>query len=236
MGRVVSHNGALWQTVEPTTAGQEPSADLIWDTYCGPMALDAYDDGTTYNTGEIVSSGGYVYLSLNSSNDAAPGTTSWVALGTVAAASKALTILYPIGSGPSSQINTRNVYRLPNGYLRNASADPKQGVNARLGAPGNRWSDDWKIESDYIVTADIGPLFFRFVADTTVVSRYDPMFCEGLACRIGLEVCEILTQDDSKLSTIASIYKQFMGEARTINSIEAGPTEADEDEWITVRY
>jgi hypothetical protein len=53
----------------------------------------------------------------------------------------------------------------------------------------------------------------------------DPMFCEGLGARIGLEICEPLTQSDSKLSTISQIYKTFMGEARAINGIEQGPVE-----------
>src|SRR5207344_778069 len=38
-----------------------------------------------------------------------------------------LNIVYPIGSGPSSQNTTRNVFRLPAGYLRKAPTDPKAG-------------------------------------------------------------------------------------------------------------
>jgi hypothetical protein len=63
----------------------------------------------------------------------------------------------------------------------------------------------------------------------------DPMFCEGLAARIGLEICEEVTQSGEKLKTIASEYKLFMSEAREINGIEVGPVESPEDDYIVCR-
>ncbi len=63
----------------------------------------------------------------------------------------------------------------------------------------------------------------------------DPMFCEGLSCRIAIEVCEPLTQSTSKLAGITAEYKQFMGDARQVNGIEVGPVEPTEDEFITCR-
>jgi hypothetical protein len=62
------------------------------------------------------------------------------------------------------------------------------------------------------------------------------MFCEGLACRIGMEVCETLTQSDAKLKTIQGEYQKFMGEARLSDSIEAGFDDPPEDEYISVRW
>jgi hypothetical protein len=56
-----------------------------------------------------------------------------------------------------------------------------------------------------------------------------------LGARIGLEVCERLTQSTAKLSNIGAAYKVFMTEARTVNGIETGAEEPPEDDWLTCR-
>jgi hypothetical protein len=144
-------------------------------------------------------------------------------------------IIYPLGSGPAYDSSTRNIFRLPNGYLRQAPQDPKAGAYSYLGAPTGLPYNDWNLEGNYIVSADATPILLRFVADVTYVPAMDDMFCEGLAARIATETCEELTQSGDKLKNIAAAYKWFMGEARTVNGIETGPTEAPEDEFIVVR-
>ena len=76
---------------------------------------------------------------------------------------------------------------------------------------------------------------YRFTADVQDVTKMDDMFCEGLACRIGLEVAEPLTQSGAKIGTISQEYKTFMSEARIVNGIETGPTEPPEDDYVTCR-
>lgn len=142
---------------------------------------------------------------------------------------------YPIGAGPRNQSTTRNVFRLPYGFLREAPQDPKQGVASYLGAPSGLPYDDWVFEGDYITTSDQQVIILRSVADIQDVSLMDPMFCEGLAARIGLEICEPLTQSDSKLGTISQIYKTFMSDARNVNGIETGSVEPPLDDYITCR-
>jgi hypothetical protein len=78
-------------------------------------------------------------------------------------------------------------------------------------------------------------IVFRFVADVQDVAQMDPMFCEGLGARIGLEICEPLTQSDSKLNVISQIYKTFMSEARAENGIEEGTEELPLDDFISCR-
>lgn len=226
---------------------------LTTGTDADPTAVpDAWDTDTTYNIGDTVIDGSsnewQSKTDLNTGNAAIAG-LYWQA---VPVSNQAATQVgqdwlkinatvryqrfqYPIGSGPGQQTSTRNIFRLPSGYLRKAPQDPKAGAVSYLGAPGGLASDDWEHEGNFITTADNPVIVLRFVADIQDVTQMDPMFCEGLGARIGLEICEPLTQSDSKLSTISQIYKTFMGEARAINSIEAGSVEPPLDDYIATR-
>ena len=146
-----------------------------------------------------------------------------------------LNITYPIGTGPSIQNTSKNIFKLPRGYLREAPQDPKRGNVSFLGAPTGQMPTDWEYDSGYIISQTPYPIVFRFVADVTQVSTFDEMFCEGLAARIGMEICEPLTQSNAKVATCAGFYKQFMNEARTVNGIEQGPTEPPMDDYLTCR-
>lgn len=148
---------------------------------------------------------------------------------------KSLTFIYPVGTGPSFQTNTRNVYFLPYGYLRKAPQNPKAGAVTFLGGPSGNMYDDWEFQSSHLLTRQNGVLILRFAADIADVTQMDSMFCEGLSCRVGIEVCEPLTQSTTKIANIISEYKQFMGDARAVNGIEAGAVEAAEDDFISVR-
>jgi hypothetical protein len=146
-----------------------------------------------------------------------------------------LNIVYPLNSGPVTQDRTRNVFRLPSGFLRQAPRDPKQGSTSKLGAPSALPYEDWNFEGNYIVSWDAIPIILRFVADVTDVTAMDDMFCEGLACRIALAVAPQLTQSTIKTQLVEKLYDSFMSQARTVNGIETGATEAQEDDLVTCR-
>lgn len=143
-------------------------------------------------------------------------------------------IVYPLGAGPSSQSYAQNIFKLPAGFLRFAPQNPKVAVPMLGGPTGNSYTD-WQVENGYIVSSDVGPIRLRFVADMSDVSKMDAMFCEGLAARIGIEIAQPVTQSDGRLQTIASMYKKFMDEARTINAIEAGYDDPPDDIYVSVR-
>lgn len=167
------------------------------------------------------------------------GSAKWLLIGGTefpsGVALTTLNIIYPLGVGPSNQVGTRNIFKLPAGFLREASQNPKSGVTTWLGGPSGITYNDWVLENGFLLTSDTGPIPYRFVANVTDVSRMDPMFCEGLAARIGIEVCEPVTQSGSKLATIARIYDEWMGNARTVNAIEQGTDQPPEDDFITCR-
>lgn len=168
------------------------------------------------------------------------GSVKWLQVGGDGAPAGGVTlatpnIIYPVGCGPSSQDNTRNIYPLPCNFLREAPQDPKAGSHSWIGAPTGLDYNDWNPERDFIISSEQGPIVLRFVADITDVSMMDDMFCEGLGLRIALEVCEPLTQSNAKLNNIAQKYQKFFGEARTVNAIETGSTEPPTDDYLACR-
>lgn len=246
---IVSHGGFQWRSLIEVNLGITPAV--------GPAA---YDATTVYSIAQTVTaSDDFIYTSTTNANlgnnPVTDGGAHWTNTGAANAWAKTptipvsagnwrvilatmtvLTFPYPIGSGPSSQAATLNVYRLPAGFLKMAPQDPKAGSTSALGAPSGRIYDDWNLEGNYLVSSESGPLMVRFAADVTKVQDMDDMFCKGLACAIAAQICEPMTQSGSKLQTIASEYKLFMGEARTVNAIEVGAVEPAQDDYIACRY
>lgn len=247
--QVVSYSSALWRSLIPLNKNVTP-AD-------GPVAFDVT---ATYAASDTVTaSDNFIYSSVSGSNIGHEPTTDggvhWTNTGVAngwsrsptvptsattwrvvtGATLKSFNLIYPIGSGPASQSSTRNVFRLPAGFLRVAPQDPKAGSNSYLGSPGGLQYSDWDFEGDFIVSSETGAILLRFAADITDVQEMDDMFCEGFACRIAEAVCEAVTQSTAKLQSIAAEYGKFMGEARTVNSVETGAVEPPLDDWIACR-
>lgn len=167
------------------------------------------------------------------------GSTKWLQIGGAefpfGVALEPLNIIYPVGSGPTSQSTPKSLFRLPAGFLRMAPQDPKAGSVSWFGSPTNRNYDDWLFQHKYIVSMQSDNIPLRFVADVTDVTEMDSMFCEGLGASIGMEACEPLTQSATKIKVIADFYKLRMGEARTANAVEIGTEEASLDSYIECR-
>lgn len=244
-GQTITFSGTSYQSLIDFNLNNSPPSPAPWLV------------GTTYSTGNSVSgSDGFNYTSIGNGNVghdptvdggvhwtatnvltawqsvSASGSVNWLLL-TVAL--QDIPVLWPVGSGPTIQTATKNAYRLPAGFLREAPQSPKQGSSSFLGAPSGRMYEDWVYSGKYIVTNQLGPLIYRFVADISNVNNMDPMFCEGLAARIGYETCEEITQSNAKQQTCLEAYKRSMSEARTVNAIEQGPIEPPEDDYITCR-
>jgi hypothetical protein len=145
-----------------------------------------------------------------------------------------LNIVYPLGSGPWWQASTKNAFYLPASFLCIAPQNPKAGLSV-VGGPIDPGYNDWLIESGFLISAETGPIVLRFVGDVTDVRKMHSMFCEGLAARVGFEVCEVLTQSTAKLGAISKIYDRWISEAGTVDAIEQGYTDVPEDDLVTVR-
>ena len=236
---VTGSDNLIYLSLVGSNTNHDPTTDTAgrWTLYFGNVTASAWDSTTTYSVGELVfpaSDASLVYASTMNGNDYDPqGGIGWVLL---TATGAPLVVTWPAGTGPVVESATKNIFVLPNGYLREAPQDPKAGQNSFLGFPSNLLADDYVFEGPYLISMDSGPLVFRFSADVTDVTLMDDLFCEGLASRLALELCERLTQSATKLAAIASEYKQFMGEARTINGIETSATQPPLDDYIATRW
>lgn len=238
----VGSDGTVYQSLIDTNTNHNPVGD-------GNVHWTADTDGTmptkmTFYVGELVRIGNTVYLSLQNNNGDGntvsgdglpPPSASWQTM-TTAPTVALFNFMYPIGAGPASNFRTKNTYRLPVGWLREAPQDPKAGGALYLGAPDGSMFNDWNYEGRYFTSNDNGVIPYRFMADIQDPMQFDALFVEGFACRIALEVCEPLTQKSDKKADIERAYMKFMTEARTINGIEDGPVYPPEDAYITARF
>lgn len=95
---------------------------------------------------------------------------------------------------------------------------------------------DWVIEGRYILTDDVAPLYIRYVGQVTDVTQYDPLFAEALSCKLAVELCEQLTQSNSKKATADADYKMTIARAKKRNGIEARAQVSPDAEWLSERY
>ncbi len=242
------HLGELaYQT--PGDGSYKVYASLVEGNQNEPNTVDVWSATQMYSVGAVVSYNSINYQSrvaLNYDFEPDVNATQWTTVLTNPAVSGSWSqitgatlstnpIVYPLTAGPYSDTDTRNAFRLPSGFLRPAPQDPKAGVNAWLGAHVGMGASGWIYQGGYIITSfEMPAIVFRFVCDVQDVTTMDPMFCEGLAARLAMESAPTLAPDRLQACMIA--YQRAMSDARTVDSIETGPVEPNEDEYITVRY
>lgn len=222
-GEFVYVGTALYISIVNNNTGNEVTDTGYWQA----LAPAAYNAGTAYAVGDRVTSSGIVYACIQAGTGQTPASSPlyWTAITQYSL--NVTTFIYPIGAGPSSSADTRNVYRLPNNFLREAPQAPKT-----KGLPHS----DWQYEGNYFTTGTTGVIAFRFAADIENPNEWDPMFLDAFSARLGMEVCEILSQSTGKVQTVSAIYNKVMSEARVVNGIETGWIEPPEDDYITCRY
>lgn len=225
----VGSNGTVYIATQNSTNQNPVSAPTYWSATTDGVTATA----TSFFAGEAVFTGTKVYVSLANGNEDAPsGSAKWLAL-TTAPTLSAYVFNYPLGTYDSQQ---RNIFRRPLGFLRLAPSNPRQGAYRWLGAPTNNFASDWVQENGYISSIDAGPVVIRYGADVDDPDKFDPMFAEGLACRIALSVMAPLTQSVAKRQDVLNLYRGFMTEARLANAIETGSEQPPLDGYIRSRY
>lgn len=94
---------------------------------------------------------------------------------------------------------------------------------------------DWKIEGRKILTDDVAPLYIRYIAKITDPNTMDAAFREALSCLMAHEMCEAITQSNTKKAGLKDDLTFILSEARRTNAIEKPPVEAADGNWDTDR-
>lgn len=116
-------------------------------------------------------------------------------------------------------------YALPSDFIRLLPLDPEQNEN----------TIDYQIEAGYIYTNYSSPLNIRYIYRLTDVNLMDSLMREALSVRLALELCEEVTQSNTKKELLNTDYKMLIREARRVNAIERVAQQPPEDTWITIR-
>ena len=213
--------------------GQTPADPIYWTPYFGAMFAGTWSASPTYYPGDLVVVSSVVYIcALQNVNQTPPNATYWLPChGSITTTNVAVTFspgIYQNDFAP------RAIYNLPRSYLRIAPQDAHTADNARLSVSAEMRYRDWEFENGYLITKDVSPILFRFVADVTNVVLMDDLFCEAVAARMGLELCEMLTQNRDKLGATREAYTAAIKLAKDINAIEMGSTENEENPDVEV--
>jgi len=95
--------------------------------------------------------------------------------------------------------------------------------------------DDWELESGKILTDDTAPLYLRYVSKTVSVDAMPMLFREAVAARMALEMCEEVTQSNTKKANISVVYDRKIAEARKANAFFKVPQVSPDDTFDRVR-
>ena len=98
---------------------------------------------------------------------------------------------------------------------------------------------DWRIENHEdqlaVLTNDGTSLEIIYVKRVTDPNMMPPTFRAALAARMAVQMCEKITQSNTKLESARVAYKEAIGEARRANALQRTADEGPEDTWITAR-
>lgn len=112
-------------------------------------------------------------------------------------------------------------FQLPSDYLR--MIKPRDPYN------------DIQLEGNRILTNLSNVFHLRYIADITDPTAFDVNFSEMLSCAMAIEMCEELTQSNSKKADIKDDYKTAKSEAKMLNAFETIPAEPEDDSWLLAR-
>lgn len=95
---------------------------------------------------------------------------------------------------------------------------------------------DYQIENDEILT-DESILYIRYIYQVTDPNKYDSLFVNVAASRLALELCESLTQSNSKKQLlIGELRDLYIPLARRVDGQENPAASLSEQDWISSRY
>ena len=101
--------------------------------------------------------------------------------------------------------------------------------------PPKSFDVDWEVEGRKIATNWTAPLDLIYISRVTDPNTMDVNFREMVSSKLAEEMCEEITQSNTKRATAFEDYKEARAEAKRNNAFESISQEAPEDDWIIVR-
>jgi len=96
-------------------------------------------------------------------------------------------------------------------------------------------SDEYQVEGKAIL-ADGNVVYIRYVSRVEDPNEYDALFVDTAAARLAFELCETVTQSNTKKDVLWQEYMDSLARAKSADGQENPPQRFAEDEWIAVRY
>lgn len=94
---------------------------------------------------------------------------------------------------------------------------------------------DWIVEGRFILSDWTAPLEVRYISKVEDPNTMDPLFREALSCWMAFEMCEELTQSNTKKAALREDLNTILAEARRTNAIEKIATDSPDGSWDTGR-
>ncbi|MEZ5665877.1 MAG: hypothetical protein R3F55_00245 [Alphaproteobacteria bacterium] len=99
------------------------------------------------------------------------------------------------------------------------------------GGPEPRWT----VEGRAVLTDAPAPLAIRYLRRIADPNLFDPLLAEALAARLALELCEALTQSNTKRQLLADDNDAVLARARAADGQEGVPPAPAESPWVLAR-
>lgn len=105
---------------------------------------------------------------------------------------------------------------------------------------------DWSIESGKILTNSTASpyggatstgasLSILYIRDETNPAAWDPIFFDLMTIAMAIDMCDDLTQSNTKRQVLQQDYQQTKAEARKTNAFEVLPAQPADDPWWIAR-
>lgn len=117
-------------------------------------------------------------------------------------------------------------YTLPNGFLRIFS------VNENLFPT---CPPAYEIEGNKLLTDEAAVIYLKYIQKIEDPNLFDPLFVELLACSIAWQMCESLTQSNTKKELMMSEYAETLKIAKRVDALEEPPRMLEDGSWVGVR-
>jgi len=93
----------------------------------------------------------------------------------------------------------------------------------------------WVVEGKKLLSDEGSPISIRYVKREEDPNQWDSLLASAVAARLAVELCEELTQSNTKRTLAADEYTAIMASARKADGQEQSPMPFAEDAWITAR-